>query len=440
MGPPVDPVEPSGTMPPATEIVVIGAGIIGVTTGLFLAQAGVPVVICEKGEVAGEQSSRNWGWVRRMGRDPRELPLIVEAIRLWEGMRELTGQDVGFRHSGILYLCENERDVAEQEAWLKSAGEYTLDTRLIRGEALRAVLPGAARDFPAALHTPSDGRAEPQVATPAMARAAMRAGATLLTGCAVRAVETSAGAVSGVLTERGPIRCRAVVIAGGAWSDLISRRLGLRLPQLVVRSSVQRTAPLAGGPETAAWAPRFAFRKRLDGGYTIADGTRNRHDIAPDSFRYLGDFMPLLKRQWRDVSLRFGGEFFRRLGDRAGRDGVSPFERRRILDPDPIAAHLDAPLAALGEAFPVFRDAAIVQRWAGLIDTTPDAVPVISAVPTIRGLVIATGFSGHGFGIGPGAGRLAADLVTGRKPLVDPSPFRHERFTDGSRAEPMSGL
>ena len=105
MGPPVEPVI-SDEKPPATaDVVIVGGGIIGLSTALFLARRGISVVVCEKGQFVGEQSSRHWGWVRRMGRDPRELPLIVVAMRLWEEMGYLVGADVGFRRPGILYLC-----------------------------------------------------------------------------------------------------------------------------------------------------------------------------------------------------------------------------------------------------------------------------------------------------------------------------------------------
>jgi glycine/D-amino acid oxidase-like deaminating enzyme len=90
--------------------------------------------------------------------------------------------------------------------------------------------------------------------------------------------------------------------------------------------------------------------------------------------------------------------------------------------------------------FPAAADMRIVQHWAGLIDVTPDAVPVISAVDNIPGLVIATGFSGHGFGIGPGAGRLAADLAVGGAPVVDPAPFRFSRFSDGTKIRVEAGF
>ena len=186
MGPPVEPVI-SVEKPPATaDVVIVGGGIIGLTTALFLVRRGLSVVACEKGQFVGEQSSRNWGWVRRMGRDPRELPLIVEAMRIWEGMDELVGVDVGFRRTGILYLCDNDEDVAHHENWLKRAGDHCFNSRMIRGAELSALLPGAARNWHAALYTASDARAEPQKAAAAIGRAAAAAGAVLVANCAVR--------------------------------------------------------------------------------------------------------------------------------------------------------------------------------------------------------------------------------------------------------------
>ena len=119
---------------------------------------------------------------------------------------------------------------------------------------------------------------------------------------------------------------------------------------------------------------------------------------------------------------------------------MTPFENTRIRDPAPSQRVLRSAWAAARRAFPVLQGAEVAQSWAGLIDVTPDAIPVISHVAEVPGLTIGTGFSGHGFGIGPGAGRLLADLVTGRPPVVDPHDFRLSRFTDGSRVAPQTGF
>src|ERR1700733_5060578 len=187
MAPPVDRVQSDPAMPTATRVVVIGGGIIGICTAFFLARKGIQVVVCEKGEIAGEQSSRNWGWCRKMGRDPREVPLATEALRLWAEMNTLVGGETGFRRAGIVYLCRTKKDLAKREAWLEQVGRPAgLDSRLLTRDQMNRALPGLAGSWLGALSTPSDGRAEPAHAASAIAEGARRLGATILTQCAVR--------------------------------------------------------------------------------------------------------------------------------------------------------------------------------------------------------------------------------------------------------------
>jgi glycine/D-amino acid oxidase-like deaminating enzyme len=249
----------------------------------------------------------------------------------------------------------------------------------------------------------------------------------------VRGLDLAGGRVAGVVTERGRIACDQVVLAGGAWSRRFCGNLGISLPQLMVVNSVQRTQPIDAGIEVTGKCPRFALRKRLDGGYTVAHGMLNVADIVPDSFRLFFAFLPAINLS--EVRFRIGRRFIEewRLPQRWSLDQTSPFEQVRVLDPEPTATMLDSALADLKSVFPAFRDVQVAERWAGYIDATPDAVPVISPVDGIPGFHIATGFSGHGFGIGPGAGKLMADIVTGAtNPVVDPAPFRLSRF-DGAK-------
>lgn len=442
MGPTPDYVASDAALPRRVEVVIIGGGIIGASTALELAERGISVVLCEKGRIAAEQSSRNWGWVRKMGRDPREIPLILEAARLWEGLETRVGAATGYRRSGIVYACNDENEVARHEAWLEHARSYQLDSRLLTPDQMTELFPGIRQRFFGGLYTASDGRAEPQKAAPAIASAAQRAGAVILERCAVRGLELAAGKVAGVVTERGPIACSSVVLAGGAWCSLFCRNLGIDLPQLKVKNSVLRTEPIdAGLPQTAMSAGTYAFRKRLDGGYTVADNNTNGVDIVPDSFRYFRPFLPALRSQWSALQLKFGSAFFSewRMPNRWSLDQVTTFERIRTLDPVPHAKSTEIALRRLTAALPGFAGAKIAQHWAGMIDVTPDAIPVISAVDTTPGFFIATGFSGHGFGIGPGAGKLMADLVTASRPVVDESAFRFSRFSDESKIE-VGGL
>lgn len=438
MAPRVDPVTSDPELPARTGVVVVGGGIIGTSTAFFLARKGIPVVLCEKGHIAGEQSSRNWGWARKMGRDPREIPLAIEALKLWPQMNELTGAETGFRQCGIVYLCKTPADMAKREAWLDEARPYQLDTRMLTREELATVVPGLTGDWLGGLYTASDGRGEPQKAAPAIATAAQKHGATVMQQCAVRGIETQGGRISGVVTEKGRIACDSVVLAGGVWSRLFCGTLNLRLPQLKVMSSVMRTEPFNAGLETSCSGFGFGVRKRLDGGYNVASWSGNLHEIVPDTFNFFSEFVPSLKLQWRNLRLRVGGKFLEewQVPKQWALDASSPFERVRTLDPEPYQPILDQARTNLTAAFPAFREMKIAETWGGVIDVTPDGVPVISGVDSLPGFFIATGFTGHGFGIGPGAGRLMAEIVAGETPVVDPTPFRFSRFSDGSRPLP----
>lgn len=435
MSPPVQKVVSSPQLPKKVDVVVIGGGIAGVSTAFFLARKGVSVALCEKGEIAAEQSSRNWGWCRTLSRDPRELPLAIESLRLWRRVNEMTGRETGFRQCGILSLCATEAEIADARRADDEGRLYQSDARMIGPDEIRALVPGTDKPWIGAHFAPSDGRAEPALAAPAIAEGARDAGAFIMTGCAVRGIETAAGAVSGVVTEKGRIACQSVVLAGGVWSRQMCRSLGIRLPQLNVQGNVMRTAPLEGGPEVSVRGRGFGLRKRLDGGYNIAYGLSNEAQIVPDSFRYLFDFLPRLMIERKSIRLRLGRRFLEEARDQRGWsvDEISPFERTRILDPQVIQSDMDAAMRNLCAAFPVFENAQIVESWGGLIDATPDAVPVISAVDELPGFFLSTGYSGHGFGIGPGAGRLTAELVMGDAPVVDPAPFSFNRLRKGSK-------
>lgn len=426
----MDAFEPSTVMPAKADVVVIGGGIIGISAALVLAERGISVAVCEKGRVGHEQSGRNWGWVRVMGRDPGEIPMALESQRMWEGLAQRVGADLGFTRSGIVYVADTPADLARHEQWLEHAKPYQIGSRLLSTKEIETVLPGSARRYAGALFTPLDARAEPFKAVPAIARKLRDLGGHVLEGCAVRGLETSAGRVSGVITEKGVIACQKVVLAGGAWSRLFLGNLGIDLPQLKVLGSVLRTEPLDGPPTHAVGASDFAFRKRADGGYSIAHRGANLAEIVPDSFRLFADFVPALIRQRHELRVRLTERFAEEWATprRWRMDEVTPFERVRILDPKPNAAILAEGQRNLIAAFPAFKDMKVAASWGGLIDATPDAVPVIGEVPRLPGLILATGFSGHGFGIGPGAGRMVADLASGQTPGVDMRPFRLERF------------
>jgi glycine/D-amino acid oxidase-like deaminating enzyme len=430
MGPQIDRVETSAAMPPRTSVVVIGGGIVGLSTALTLAERGVPVVVLEKGRIAAEQSSRNLGWVRKVMRSISDLPMAIEAERMWAEMPARIGSDCGFRKAGITYVSRTPEELAKHEAWLETAKGQGLDSRMLTRREIEDMVPGGTVDWIGGITTPSDGRAEPQLASSAIARTAMARGAVIVENCAVRTLVRTAGAVTGVVTEHGEIACEHVVLAGGVWSRRFLANHGMELLTLPLVAAVLRTEPFEGPADCAVGASNFSFRKRLDGGYTITQRGALFAPLTLDHLKIGMKYLPVLMAEWKNLRVSFGKAFFADLSlpRRWTADGTSPFEKVRTISPTVNHALNEEAMRNLIEAWPVFAKAKIAQEWGGMIDVTPDSLPVIGGVKRLPNLTLATGFSGHGFGTGPAAGRLTADIVMGEKPLVDPTPYRIERF------------
>lgn len=433
-----DPIRYPGPAPAEADVAVIGGGVAGVMSALYLARAGRRVVLLEKGRVAGEQSSRNWGWIRQQGRDPAELPIMMDSMRLWEGVAAELGPELGFTRCGVAYIANSTDALKGFADWVELAASHGLESRLLNRAQLHELAPNAAR-WAGALVTPSDARAEPWVAVPMLARLAVAAGVQIVEHCAVRALDVQGGRVAGVATEQGRIRAAQVLVAAGAWSSLFLRRHGLNLPQLMVRSTVAQTVPLPEVSQVSAVDDTFAWRRRRDGGYTLAPGTWHDFYIGPDAFRHFTKYLPQMRRdlsktQMHPTAPERGWPDGWTTARRWSEDGPSPFEACRVLDPAPNLRRLREVQAAFARAFPAIGEPRLLRTWAGMIDTMPDTVPVLDAAP-IPGLYVATGLSGHGFGIGPGVGRVMADLICGNAPGHDLARFRWSRFTDGSKID-----
>lgn len=434
MSPPVQPVVSDEKLPGSADVVVIGGGIAGSAAAYALAKKGLSVALLEKGRIGGEQSSRNWGWCRQQHRDLRELPLAMKSLEIWGELGRELGVDPGFRRTGLVYVTTRPADLALWEAWTLRARDHQMHSRVLSGAEAKAMTPGSTADWLGGVHSPTDGRAEPALAGPAIAEGARRRGATLHQDCAARGLEMEAGKVAGVVTEKGAIRTQAVLCAGGAWSSLFCRRHGIRLPQASVRSTSFATAAAPAVTEGGLSMPDVTIRRRLDGGYTVGLGGRGRVELSPQGLLYARQFWPTFKKRRWGLTFAIGRSFFEgpEAFSRWSLDDVSPFERQRTLDPAADPALVRLGLTRLGEHYPALAGLQVAQAWGGLIDSTPDAIPVISAVDSLPGLYLSTGYSGHGFGIGPAAGRLAADLIAGDPPIVDPYPFRYSRLVDGT--------
>ena len=430
MSQPLRLIESASSLPAQADVVVIGGGIIGVFAAYYLARRGVSVAVVEKGRIGAEQSSRNWGWCRQQNRDARELPMATKSLELWEQFAADTGEDTGFRRCGLLYLSNDEEELARWTKWRDFAKTAGVTTHMLSSTEAseRGRLTGRA--WKGGVFSPSDGTADPAKAAPSVAAALMKLGGTVHQNCAARGIEIEGGRVSGVVTEAGTIKTRTVVFAGGAWASSFCRQLGIRFPQATVRQSIVRVTGVTEPVPDALHTARVSITRRSDGSYNLAISGRGRVDPTAQLLRFAPQFLPMFAKRWRNVfpggleGIRAGHETLARWR----LDAPTPMERMRILDPRPDAAAVKQTYNRAVELLPVLGQAGIANAWAGFVDNTPDGVPGIGEVPEIPGFILAAGFSGHGFGIGPGAGHLIADLVTGEKPIFDPAPYDPARF------------
>jgi glycine/D-amino acid oxidase-like deaminating enzyme len=429
-------IESNEKLPKAADIVVIGGGIVGATAAYFLARRGHSVALVEKGYVGCEQSSRNWGWCRQQNRDARELPLAILSLRLWDEMTQAIGRDLGFRRCGLLYATEDASQLADWDKWRETARRFNVNTRMLSAQEAAAKMPSPNRRWLGGIHSMDDGKAEPALAAPAIAEGARAHGATIHQNCAARGLDITNGAVTGVVTEKGVIRTRAAICAAGAWASAFCRAHGIFFPQASVRTTALRTRPMDNIGE-AIYTPDCALTRRLDGSYTLAISGKGTLEVTPQGIRFARIFLPMFMKRLKAIEIGIGRSFFEGPETMRGwrLDDVTPFERLRVLDPAPQARAIATILERVRKLFSAFAEVEVAESWGSYIDSTPDAVAVVSTVDGVRGLVLAAGCSGHGFGIGPGLGHLAADLAVNDTPCADPAPLRLSRFTDGSKVK-----
>ena len=427
-------IETNPNLPDAADVVVIGGGIIGSFTAYHLAKRGMKVALLEKGRIGAEQSSRNWGWCRQQNRDARELPLATKSLELWEQFEAETGEHTGFRRCGLLYLSNSEDELAGWARWRDFARTVGVTTHMLSSAEATEQGRITGRSWRGGVFSPTDGIANPAIAAPAVARALMKLGGTVHQSCAARGIETAGGKVAGVVTEKGTIRTGTVVMAGGAWASSFCRQLGIRFPQASVRQSILSIKTKPGVLPDVLHTADVTLTRRGEDSHVLAISGRARVDPTPQLIRFAKPFLPMFRRRWRQLApgglegIRSGHEGFSRWR----LDRPTPMERMRILDPAADQAALRLIHARAVKLIPALKDCAISTGWAGYVDSTPDGVPGVGECDNLPGFVLAAGFSGHGFGIGPGAGHLIADIVTGDSPIVDPAPLHPRRFAHSS--------
>ncbi|MEK1891904.1 MAG: FAD-binding oxidoreductase [Rhizobium sp.] len=417
-------------LPAAADAVIIGGGIVGVFAAYYLARRGLKVALVEKGRIGAEQSSRNWGWCRQQNRDARELPMATKSLDLWESFAAETEEDTGFRRCGLFYLSNSDEELAGWARWRDFARTAGVTTHMLDSVAATERGRATGKPWKGGVFSPTDGTADPASAAPAVAAATLKLGGTVHQSCAARGIETEGGRVCGVVTEHGTIRTKIAVLAGGAWASSFCHQLGIRFPQASIRSSILSVSPGATGLPDALHTTAVSVTRRGDGGHTLAISGGGRVDLTPQQLRFAPHFLPMFVRRWRSLApgglqgIRSGHETLARWR----LDAPTPMERMRILDPAIDKRTIRITHLRAVELLPALKSTKITAAWAGYVDSTPDGVPGIGEIATVPGFILAAGFSGHGFGIGPGAGHLIADIVTGDEPIVDPRPYHPDRF------------
>lgn len=419
-------------LPDEVDVAIVGGGINGVVAAWMFAGEGKRVLLCEKGEIGAEASSRAFGWISELLLDPAKMPLSLDSKRGWAEMHAQVGE-TGYRRGGLAYLAETQEELDFYAGWLDSVkGACSPCTTMLTSAQVAERFPCARSTWAGAILAPSDGGTEPQLSTVVVAEAARRRGAKIMTGCAVRTLDITAGQISGIHTERGFVRASQVLFAGNAWSRLFMGNMGISVPQLMVYMSAGRTGPAANGPIGCGGVDAWAWRKQIDGGYSLGRLRGQKVPITRDSIQLFSRFVPLMRAEGKNVSLTLGADAradWRRARRWTAQD-ISPMERERVLAPGYNPSVSDTSLALNQREFPEMKTY-VHEYWGGMLTATPDNIPIASAVDAVSGLYLITGCS-YGLTWAPALGRMTVDLMSGRTPALDPAMFRLSRFFDGS--------
>lgn len=368
------------------DVVIIGAGIQGCSAALHCRLAGLSVIVAEKDRAGRHASGVNAGGVRRLNRDPAEIPLSVASMRIWHGIEDLLGDDCGFHASGQVRIAETPEDLES----LRTRAGLVRDLgfaheEMIGRDELYEMVPALAPHCLGALVVRDDGFANPARTTGAFRRRATELGAVFLENCPASLPE-QLGDGWKVSTTAGPLESANVINCAGAWGGVISAALGEPVP-------IETTAPM------------LMITSRLAPFITPVVGAVSRY---------------LSFKQLPNGTVLIGG----------GRQGYA--------DPDRNTARVDLPglaiLAATArDLFPIMAQARVVRCWAGIEGRLADGIPVIGPSSTQRGLYHAFGFSSHGFQLGPIVGQILAELITGGDSTLPVAPFSITRFAGQAR-------
>jgi sarcosine oxidase, subunit beta len=363
-------------------VVIIGGGIMGVSAAYHLAAAGVSgVVLVDAGALGSGSTSKAAGGIRAQFSDSINIRLALRSMRAFETFTERFGQEIDFHQVGYLFLLDSAADVGSFRDAVKLQNELGVPSRMISvAEAVRRSPLVSPDGLVAAVFSPDDGYCTPESVVLGYATAARGLGARLIPHCPVTQIEVRDGQITSVVTAGGRISTGTVVCAAGPWSRRVGEWAGVDLPVTPLRRQVLVTEPISGLDQNLP--------------FTIDFGT---------SF------------------------YFHREG---------PGLLLGMSDPDETPgfklSRSDAWLPGLGRMMqrraPGLMSAGIRSGWAGLYEVTPDHNALIGESAAVSRFLYATGFSGHGFLMGPAVGEVVRDLYLGRPPCIDVGALSADRF------------
>jgi sarcosine oxidase subunit beta len=377
-------------MKPSAEVVIIGGGCMGASVAYHLARLGVTdVVLLEREKMLATGSTgRNAGGVRHQFSNEANIRLSIESIGLLERFADAVGQPIDFHQDGYLFLLSSAASVETFRRNVALQRSLGVDVEWLDADEAARLAPGLDADgVIGATFCQRDGIADPNGVTMGFARTAQAAGVAIERDTEVTGIRAAAGRVTGVETSRGAIDTRIVVNAAGPYA----RAIGLLAGADVAVDPYRRHIFIAQapGPRGADWA-------------------------VPASRIMVIDFATSFYFHREGAGMLFG------MGD----PGETPtFDTTVQWD------FLPQVIEVAVKRLPALADASISHAWAGLYEVTPDANPIVGPAEEVAGLFLINGFSGHGFQHSPAAGRILADVITGRDPEFDLTPFAAGRFS-----------
>lgn len=391
------------------DVVVVGAGICGVTAAAAAARRGLDVVIIEKEDnAAAEGSGRAQGIIRLQGRDPAELPLAREALEHWRAVEHPEQIELVF--NGNLYIGTEAEMPMLRQLVAETTASGLDGVELLTPEATRKIVPAARGPFAGAMWSPIDGHCQPDRATQYFLHAAQRAGARVHFGTRALGLELNRAGRGSVHTDHGMVRAETMIIAGGVWTPHLLAKHGVDVPVMPVALSEREIGPLPPLFSPAVRAFGFGGRQRPDGRVVLSNGLNAvvDHRVSLYDLRFLRLWLRRFRVHRRTVRLQPG---FHEILEQLRRRSLCAPELIPAGRPGPRARprRLDAATRAMATVFPDVHGARVIRSWAGVVDMSPDGLPIIDT--PVPGLAFVTGLSGHGFTLGPAIGPALVDLA-----------------------------